>query len=48
MKVGLIDVDNWENLENCFPNLVLMKLSSWHKSQGDQVEWYDPMWGGIL
>lgn len=33
MKVGLIDVDGHH-----FPNLALMKLSSWHKSQGDTVE----------
>lgn len=26
-----------------FPNLPLMKLSAWHKQQGDRVEWYDPM-----
>lgn len=23
-----------------FPNLALMKLSTWHKSKGDTVEWY--------
>ena len=37
MKVGLIDVDGHH-----FPNLALMKLSAWHKSQGDTVEWW---WG---
>ena len=37
MKVGLIDVDGHH-----FPNLALMKLSAWHKSQGDIVEWW---WG---
>jgi hypothetical protein len=26
--------------ENTFPNLALMKLSAWHKSIGDTVEWY--------
>ena len=35
MKVGLIDVDGHN-----FPNLALMKLSAWHKSQGDNVEWW--------
>lgn len=35
MKVGLIDVDGHR-----FPNLALMKISAWHKSQGDQVEWW--------
>ena len=34
-KIGLIDVDGHN-----FPNLVLMKLSAWHKAQGDTVEWY--------
>lgn len=46
MKIGLIDVDNWQKLDDCFPNLVLMKLSAWHKKQGDITEWYDPMFGG--
>lgn len=26
-----------------FPNLPLMKLSAWHKAQGDSVEWYEPL-----
>ena len=34
-RIGLIDVDG-----SNFPNLPLMKLSAWHKSQGDSVEWY--------
>lgn len=38
MKVGLIDLDR-----SRFPNLPLMKISSWHKNNGDSVEWYDPM-----
>ena len=37
MKVGLIDVDGHH-----YPNLALMKLSAWHKAQGDTVEWW---WG---
>ena len=32
MKVALIDVDSHN-----FPNLVLMKLSAWHKARGDEV-----------
>ena len=32
MKVALIDVDSHN-----FPNLVLMKLSAWHKACGDEV-----------
>lgn len=38
MKVGLIDVDGHK-----FPNLALMKISAWHKAQGDDVEWCFPM-----
>lgn len=43
MKIGLIDVDGHN-----FPNLVLMKLSAWHKAQGDSVEWYEPMFSGHM
>ncbi len=39
MKVGLIDVDGHN-----YPNLALMKISAWHKSQGDVVEW----WNGLM
>lgn len=35
MKIGLIDVDS-----SNFPNIPLMKLSAYHKAQGDDVEWY--------
>lgn len=28
---------------NIFPNLALMKLSAWHKSKGDSIEWYRPL-----
>lgn len=42
MKVGLIDVDGHN-----FPNIPLMKLSAYHKAQGNEVEWYDP-WQGYL
>ena len=30
-----------------YPNLPLMKLSAWHKKQGDAVEWYDT-WNGLF
>ena len=39
MKVGLIDVDGKD-----FPSLPLMKLSAYHKSKGDSVEWYEPLY----
>ena len=35
MRVGLIDVDGHH-----FPNLALMRISAWHKAQGDEVEWW--------
>lgn len=35
MKIGLVDVDSRH-----FPNFALMKLSAWHKAQGDAVEWW--------
>ena len=41
MKIGLIDIDNRENLDNCFPNLPLMKISAFYKKLGYFVEWYD-------
>lgn len=43
MRIGLIDVDGHN-----FPNLPLMKLSAWHKAQGDSVEWYSPLWSGHM
>lgn len=43
MRVGLIDVDAQSRGKVTFPNLSLMKISAWHKSQGDHVEWYYPM-----
>lgn len=38
MRIGLIDVDGHN-----FPNLALMKISAWHKAQGDDVEWCFPL-----
>ena len=43
MKIGLIDCDSHH-----FPNLPLMKLSAWHKWQGDSVEWYHPLFSGHM
>lgn len=43
MKVGLIDVDGHN-----FPNIPLMKISAWHKQQGDTVEWYEPLFSGHM
>lgn len=38
MRIGLHDSDN-----TGFPNLALMKLSAWHKTQGDTVEWWNAL-----
>jgi len=38
VKIGLLDVDGHN-----FPNLALMKISAYHKAQGDQVEMFFPM-----
>lgn len=38
MLIGLHDSD-----ATGFPNLALMKLSAWHKMQGDTVEWWKPL-----
>ena len=43
MKIGLIDCDSHH-----FPNLPLMKLSTWHKKHGDSVEWYQPLFSGHM
>jgi len=36
-NISLIDVDGK------MPNLALMKISSWHRTHGDRVKWYDPL-----
>lgn len=40
-RIGLVDVDGHN-----FPNFALMKISAFHKNQGDHVEWADAMFGG--
>ena len=40
MRIGLIDVDAVNNHGAKFPNLALMRISAWHKAQGDEVEWW--------
>lgn len=42
MNIGLIDVDGHN-----YPNLPLMKLSAWHKREGDSVAWYEPLLHGF-
>lgn len=43
IKIGIIDVDGHN-----FPNLPLMKLSAYHKSIGDSVEWYEPLFSNHM
>ena len=38
MRIGILDVDS-----KC-PNLALMKISSYHKALGDDVEWYNSLY----
>lgn len=38
MKIGIVDVDGHN-----YPNFALMKLSAWHKAQGDTVEIASPL-----
>lgn len=37
MNIGLLAIDS------NYPNLALMKISSYHKERGDKVEWYNPL-----
>ena len=50
MKVGIIDVDGHANKKKwgatIYPNLALCKIASYHRSKGDEVEWYDGLFGG--
>lgn len=43
MRIGLIDVDGHN-----YPNLALMKIAAYHKSIGDHVEWYQPLFSGHM
>lgn len=38
MNIALVDVDGHN-----FPNFALMRIAAWHKAQGDNVEWYSPL-----
>jgi hypothetical protein len=39
-RIGLVDVDGHN-----YPNYALMKISAYHKSIGDSVEWANPLFG---
>ena len=44
MKIGLHDADADHIKNKSFPNYALMKISAWHKQQGDTVEWWNPLY----
>lgn len=49
MRIGLIDVDGHGKKKKwgatIYPNLALAKIAAYHKSQGDEVEWYMSLGG---
>lgn len=40
MRIALHDAEKDHMPNKTFPNYALMKISAWHKAQGDTVEWY--------
>ena len=51
MKIGLIDVDGHASKKKwgatIYPNLALCKIASYHRMNGDHVERYDGLFGGM-
>lgn len=46
MKIGLHDAEaEYSRTSAKFPNYALMKISAWHKAQGNEVEWWQPLMG---
>lgn len=43
MLIGLHDAEKDYLKCKSFPNYALMKISAWHKAQGDKVEWWNPL-----
>lgn len=43
MRIGLHDAEKEYLRHKTFPNYALMKISAYHKAQGDVVEWWDPI-----
>lgn len=44
MKIGIHDAEKDYLKNKRFPNYALMKISAWHKAQGDEVEWWNPLY----
>ena len=46
MVVGLHDAERDHMKNKSFPNFALMKISAYHKSRGDAVEWWNALFNG--
>lgn len=44
MIIGLHDAEREYFKHKTFPNYALMKISAWHKQNGDTVEWWNPLY----
>lgn len=44
MRVGLHDAEKAHFKHKTFPNYALMKISAYHKTAGDVVEWWNPLY----
>lgn len=44
MIIGLHDAERDHMPQKVYPNYVLMKISAYHKAQGDTVEWWNPLY----
>ena len=42
-RIGIHDCELDYMPNKTFPNFALMKISSWHKAKGDEVEWFMPL-----
>ncbi len=43
MNIALHDAEMEHIRGKVFPNYALMKIAAWHKAQGDNVEWWNPL-----
>lgn len=43
MRIGLHDAEKEHIKGKSFPNYALMKIAAYHKGQGDEVEWWNPL-----
>ena len=44
MRIAIHDCELEQMPNKTFPNFALMKISAWHKSKGDTVEWFIPFY----